>query len=303
MGSTELKRSSRLIILLGIILAIGAFAAILLLGNSGGLGTGVGAKPTPTPMATIVKAIADIPLGTAVTEQQVQATEVPLTSLPAEAFTDPNQVIGHIVRQDIHSGDTLTTSDFASGSTAKGDDIVRALKSGLRAMSIQVDQNTGVGTLIQPGDRVDIVVGFKITTLVQPSPGQLPQEYPGGPQLSVKDIIQNVEVLGTLLPPPTTTTAQGQQQPNASTAPQQGVGLTGQQEIVIVAVTPQQAEVIKYAQIKAVDNPETTITLILRAPADASAPPDTTTGMILKILVDKYGVLPPVPLLASPAPR
>jgi Flp pilus assembly protein CpaB len=293
-----------LIILVGIILAIGAFAAILLLGNNGSLGTAVN-QPTPTPMTTVVQAVADIPLGTAVTADQVHAVQVAAADVPAEAFTDPSQVIGHVVRRGIATGETLTSSDFASGTTATGDAIVKALKSGLRAMSIEVDQNTGVGTLIQPGDRVDIVIGLKIQQYIPgPNPSALPQAFPPDPQLSVKNIIQNVEVLGALLSTPTTSnTVQGQQQPAPSSAPNGGVGITGQQEIVIVAVTPQQAEVIKYAQVDATDNQDLTISLILRSPADASAPPDTTSGITLYQLIQKYGVLPPIPLLSSPTPR
>jgi hypothetical protein len=78
-------------------------------------------------------------------------------------------------------------------------------------------------------------------------------------------------------------------------APPAGTALTGQQEIVIVAVTPQQAEVIKYAQLDA------SVSLVLRSPKDfvdenqqpIEPAPDTTTGIILKTLVDFYGVLPP----------
>ena len=77
---------------------------------------------------------------------------------------------------------------------------------------------------------------------------------------------------------------------------------------MILAVTPQQAEVIKFAQI------DGQITLVLRSPKDyvdaAGAPVqpkvDETTGIILKMLIDKYGVLPPqvIPAqnLPTPAP-
>jgi hypothetical protein len=77
--------------------------------------------------------------------------------------------------------------------------------------------------------------------------------------------------------------------------------------IVILAVTAQQAEVIKFAQVEASSNTATgdanmPITLILRAPADASAPPDKTSGIVLKTLIDQYGVLPPV-LLQGTEPQ
>ncbi len=77
-----------------------------------------------------------------------------------------------------------------------------------------------------------------------------------------------------------------------------GTALTGQQQIVILAVDAQQAEVIKFAQL------DGSISLVLRSPEDFIDPatglpypngpvPDATTGIILKTLVDTYGVLPP----------
>ena len=292
-----MKRSSRLIILVGVLLAVAAFGGILWYGSQGGATPG-SASATVATTTKIVQAATAIPLGTTITANQVVVKEVPVTSAPVDAFNDPTQVVGRIARQQINAGDTITTADFASGNTAQGDQIVKALKPGFRAIAVQVDQNSGVGTLIQPGDRVDLVMGIKIQTYVAPTgvgaaASQLPQPVPGGPQLSVKDIIQNLEVLGTLTPPVTTTTT-GQQQNQPAPSAGAPVGLTGQQMIVILAVTAQQAEVIKYAQVNAADNADTPISLILRAPADASAPPDKTSGIVLKTLLDQYGVLPPV---------
>ena len=99
-----------------------------------------------------------------------------------------------------------------------------------------------------------------------------------------------MQVVSTLLPPVETTT-----DPQASPGTQTGTNLNGQKEIVVLAVTPQQSEVIKYAQV------EGCISLILRSPKDyvddAGNPIepalDGTDGVILKTLVDQYGVLPP----------
>jgi hypothetical protein len=99
-----------------------------------------------------------------------------------------------------------------------------------------------------------------------------------------------MQVIGTLV-----------SQPQASAASPVPGGLNGQQELVILAVTPQQAEVIKFAQML---NREDAISLILRSPDDFIDPvtkkpyetpkaPDGTTGIILKTLIDRYAVLPP----------
>jgi Flp pilus assembly protein CpaB len=225
---------------------------------------------------------------------------------PPDGYTEPTGLTGRVVRRDIRRGEALRTSDFSSGISARGDDVLRALKPGLRAMAIQVDQVTGVGTLIQPGDRVDIVLSLRATTLWPgKEPGEPPTEVPGGPQLTVKLLVQNAEVLGTLVQVPEQQ-AVGQQAedpadvvPESNAAPA-GVTMTGQQEIVIVALTAQQTEIVRYSQVQAAGSPELGISLVLRATADRDAPPDQTTGITMKELVEKYGVLPPLPMGTEP---
>ena len=110
-----------------------------------------------------------------------------------------------------------------------------------------------------------------------------------------------MQVIGTLVPPPpAASSSSGQQQ--ASNAPT--TSLTGQQELVILAVTAQQAEVIKFAQI------DGQISLVLRSPKDfldatgnpVVPAPDKTTGIVLKTLIDQFGVLPPQVIPATNLP-
>jgi Flp pilus assembly protein CpaB len=187
--------------------------------------------------------------------------------------------------------------------------VTDGLPLGLRAMAIQVDQVTGVGTLIHRGDSVDVIIGLKIqqTALDPTDKTKTKYIHVGDPGPTVKMIIQNVKVLGTLLPAPPAQTQQ-QQQPGPSPSPgarqQPNTTLNGQQEIVMVAVTANQAEAIRWAQLYT--DP---IAVVLRSPKDYVAvdasgvpiagaspivpPLEKTDGMILKILIDKYGVLPP----------
>jgi Flp pilus assembly protein CpaB len=103
-----------------------------------------------------------------------------------------------------------------------------------------------------------------------------------------------MQVLCTLLPAPTTTQqTQGQQGQGGGT--EGGTSLTQQQEIVILEVTAQQSEVIKFAQM------DGSVSLILRSPKEfrdangnpIAVPPTETTGVTLKLLVDEYNVLIP----------
>jgi pilus assembly protein CpaB len=281
-----LKRSNRLILLIGIFLAIVAFVGIVLVFQQNNGDTTV-REPTELPT---VYAVVDIPFGTQVTADQLESQTKPIDQRAPDAFTEVGLVIGRTVTTEVLAGKQLQEQDFAYSRGGQAP-ITPNIEQGLRAMAIQVDQVSGVGTLINVGDRVDLVAGFDISLLnVDPDTQAVTKSDVSGE--SVKLILQNMQVVGTLLPPPPAPTEGSTT--DTTTAPPT-TALTGQQEIVIVAATPQQSEVIKYAQLQG------SITLVLRSLKDFKdadgnpviPPPDPTTGIILKTLIDEYGVLPP----------
>jgi Flp pilus assembly protein CpaB len=310
-----LKRSNRLILLIGLFLAVVAFVGVIMLtGNtSSGGGTAVGPSPSPT-TAKVVKAAVDIAAGTTVTASMVELDEVPLAAAGPDTIPDTGNAIGKTIRQAVTKGETLGYSFFVSSGVEAN--ITDGLPRGLRAMAIQVSQVTGVGTLIQNGDHVDVVISMKIQNVI-PDPVNKGQVIKVGDEApSVKMILQNVLVVGTLLPPPTASNAQPSPTPSGQTSGgSQGptTSLNGQSEMVIVAVTADQAEIIRYSQLYSDPAAGDNISLVLRSPKDyiklgadgnpvldangnpvATTPPvETTDGVILKTLIDKYGVLPP----------
>ena len=102
--------------------------------------------------------------------------------------------------------------------------------------------------------------------------------------------MQGLQVLGTLLP-----RGGGRNDDHGHSDRTRRTTLNGQQEIVILAATTQQAEIIKFNQM------DGNISLVLRSAADcrnadgtpAPCASATTTGITLRVLVDTYGVLPP----------
>jgi len=279
-----LKRSNRLILLIGFFLAAVAFVAIvLLLGSEGGGGGGTQADATKS---TYVVTTADVPLGTTLTADVVTTQDVKITEKPPGAYTLTSEVIGRTVTTQLTKGQIVDVKAFSTSTV--NPDIARLLDPGRRAMSIQVDQVSGVGTLVKPGDRVDVVLGisgadkFPVVT-TDPQTDQI-TVVPGLNATSIKAIIQNLEVVGTLLPPaPAQEGAQGGTQGGTGTAPT----LNGQTQIVILSVSAQEAEVLRFAQI------DGTITLILRSPEDKEAPNEETTGITLRRIVDGWAVIPP----------
>jgi len=216
----------------------------------------------------------------------------PSQRLPG-AFQVASQVVGQIARQEVTSGEQITTATLS----AVGQSIT--VPPGQRAMSVQVDVVSGVGTAIQTGDYVDMIVGltgdaFPVVQL-NPQDNSI-QVVAGLNNTSVKLIIEGVQVLGTVQPQPTTNNNQSTPQPSGSPTPSNPELSQDTQELVVLSVTAQQAEVIKFAQMQG------NISLVLRSPKDffdangqpVLPVPAGTTGVILKTLVDGgYGVLRP----------
>ena len=69
--------------------------------------------------------------------------------------------------------------------------------------------------------------------------------------------------------------------------------LNGQSQIVILALSAQQAELVRFTQL------DGNLSLVLRSPKDKNAPAVKTTGITLRQLVDSYGVVPPKIILTE----
>jgi pilus assembly protein CpaB len=292
-----LKRSNRLVLLVGVFLAVIAFVGIILISN-GGTTTSTGPQPSaPTILPTVV-AINAIPLGTTITADMVTTQDMKVgIERKDSAFQSALPLIGEVTRRPIGAGAQLEAADFDTSSTACG---TIAVPAGLRAMAVQVDQVSGVGTVINAGDFVDAVVGFTgdkfpVVTL-NPTDNSI-TVVAGLNGTSVKLLIEGMQVLCRQLPPPPAP-ANGQAAP-APTA-SNGTSLNGQQEIVILGVTAPQAEIIKFAQL------DGSISLALRSAKDFTfdangnviePAPAGTNGVTLKILTTDFAV--PIPELVE----
>ena len=231
----------------------------------------------------MVTALQDVALGSTLTPAVLTTIDLP-TADAIDTFRDPTQLAGLVVRRTVRAGTAFTSADFQS-SAVNAIDVTSGLKPGQRAMAIPVDSLSGVGSLIQAGDFVDVMLA--ITD--QPDPNKAPvvgefRDESGLPATKILDewlnnttikvLVQNVQVLGTLLPA-------------ATTDPNSGQPTTAGGAIAILSVTPDQAEMVRFAQL------DGNLYLLLRAPSDATAPDVQTTGITLRELVDRHGVLPP----------
>ena len=276
-----MRRTSRLVLLLGIFLAALTFVVVLFLGR-GDTGTGNNGQPVasaPTQLPTVVAAV-DIPLGTVITADMVTSRTMAVNTRETNALGDVSQAIGKTTRAALVAGAQMHTTDFQNRA------VPLTVPPGERAFAIQVSELTGVGNLVDVGDNIDLIISLRgdAFPVVQVLDDGSVTVVAGINPLSIKLplLLQDVQIIGTIesAPPAPATDAQGQPLPSAAPV------LTGASKLLILSVTPAQAEVLLFARSAGV------LDVILRSPADAGQTVETT-GVILKTLVDLYGILPP----------
>jgi Flp pilus assembly protein CpaB len=272
------------VLLAGIFLAAVTFIVVILLIGPGGGGGGGAIASAPPTTRDVVVAVSDISLGTTIDSTMVTTQNVAVTAVNAGAFQTTSQAIGQVVFAPVKAGEQITAAIVSpeGGANAHPDPGV-----GKRAFAVSVNELTGVGNLVRISDFVDVLISENVT-VVQRNPDGTVSTIPGVENaLTVKMplLLENVQVIG-VINQAVATSQNGQ--PAAS--PAAGT-LTGASKLLILAVTPQQAEVLLFARTSG------TIDVVYRAAQDTATV--TTDGVILKTLIDKYGVLPPTVIISQ----
>jgi pilus assembly protein CpaB len=218
-------------------------AVIVGLAAAGGIYTFLdGLKKTYVVNGDFVKVVTArqrIPARTQVTQQMIELKEIPARYINERAAVDINEVTGKIVKSDILPGEQVLRDKLAKDKE-DSDGLSFVVQPGKRAVTISVNQVSGVAGLIKPGDRVDVFGTFDLQ-------GQNQDKS------SVNSLlIQNVDVLS--IDQSATQTASSQDAKKSTAA-------TGDHTITL-QVTPEQAEPLILCSEKG------TIRLGLRAATD-----------------------------------
>ena len=281
-----MKRSNRLVILVGVLLAVLAFVGIVvLLGQTNKGGTTPEAKTT----VPVLVAKVDIAIGDVVTPDMVKVQELDPTLVVGTRYGDPSQLQAKPALYPVAAGAQVPQEVFG---TTNSTCISCQLLPGEKAIAFQVDPVTGLDFLLQAGDHIDIVYRQEITVL-QPTADSAGSSNPRYEPITgleaaptVKTLLQNKRVLYV-----SATNLQPIADPNATPAPG-STGTTGQpiaSVVVVFAGSDADAELIKFAQTdNSVVGP---LTAVLRGVEDDTV--ETTSGITLKILIDTFGV--PIP--------
>jgi pilus assembly protein CpaB len=129
----------------------------------------------------VVVAKADIPLGTVIIPEQVMEVEAPAGTTPDGTFESADKLTGRVAVVNIAAREAITDNKLAPEGTAGG--LSAVIPEGYRAMTVKVDDASGVSGFIQPGALVDVVV------VIDPRENGINQD-----PIS-KIILQNIKVL------------------------------------------------------------------------------------------------------------
>ncbi|WP_206953936.1 Flp pilus assembly protein CpaB [Trinickia acidisoli] len=121
-------------------------------------------KPTPT--VRIRAAAADLPDGLLLRDSDLIWKSVPRGDAPTGALVegqpDSTDLKGDLLRHAVHAGTPLGPADVISPNSPGF--LAAALKPGMRAISVAIDDVSGNAGLIEPGDYVDVLLTQQIAT-------------------------------------------------------------------------------------------------------------------------------------------
>ena len=286
-----MKRSNRLVILVGVLLAVLAFVAVVILLNQ---------RPAEVaiedPQETVLVATQDIAIGDPVTPDAVEEREVDPDAIEGTPLRSTSQVAGQPALFAVPAGSQVTAETIGTGDQLAVN-IAGQLEPGEKAITFQVDRVTGADFLIKPGDSIDLIVSQDVPAVQETAdsaantdPAAEPRFEPVAGlqnQRSVKAILQDRRVLyvsstRAIEQEPQDTNADGVVDENDQQAEEAVVDSV----IIVFAGSDQDAEIVKFAQ-----GQEGSISAVVRHAEDDAA--EETLGITLRQLVDEFGLLVP----------
>ena len=113
-------------------------------------------EPPPIEKTAVVVAKVNIPPRTRIQETMLQMKELPEDLVPEGAIKDFDDVLNVQVKVSVFAGDVLTIQKVFADKSAEG--FVGTIPTGCRAISISVNEITGVAGFAKPGDFVDLLL-------------------------------------------------------------------------------------------------------------------------------------------------
>jgi pilus assembly protein CpaB len=218
-------------------------------------------KAEPTDLKDVVLAARPLSVGTSVKPADIKLGKVPASAFPKSAFSKPEEVIDRPLISNILMDEPILEGRLAARGSGLG--LAPVIPVGMRAVTVRVNDVTGIAGFVLPGMRVDVLVTGR---------------PPNTDGTVTATALQNMLVLsaGTVMQPD----AKGAAMPSAT---------------VTLLATPPQAETLTLA------NADTRIQLVLRNGSDQTI--EKTSGRDIGELYGERVVRKKVVPEEAPRPR
>ena len=138
-------------------------------------------KAPKVPMAPVVVAAKDVDAAQGLKAGQLSIVQWPQKSSPKGGFSSVEEVVGRVTVLPLGAGEPILEPKLAPQGTPAG--MVALVGNNKRAMTVKVNEASGVAGFIIPNNRVDVVVSMNRG------------EYSNDPLAKV--VLENLRVLGT----------------------------------------------------------------------------------------------------------
>jgi len=210
---------------------------------------------------TIVVAAIDIPAGEIIVRQSLKTQRIDKAAFMGSMLRsgEENSFINYLAATAIRQGEPVFRGALRLRSGIR-EKFAPKITVGMRGVSFPVDKIGSVSQLVEPGDRVDILIHLKLNVPVEnqaniPQVGMMPITTDKQEPMTVY-LLQDVKVLAT-----------GRAQENATASDQEEQIVVGYDAVTIVA-TPEEAAVVAFAIWSVGQGSATPFTLLLRNPGD-----------------------------------
>ncbi len=133
-------------------------------------------------MSNVVVAVKDINEMQSIDETMLRIEERPSTFVHVDALNNPELAVGKVALAPIKKNEVLLQSKMLLPGPVTG--LSLQVNPGKRAVTIPIDEMRGVGKLIKPGDRVDIVGALTVGSGVNQ-------------KKEVRTLLQDIPILAT----------------------------------------------------------------------------------------------------------
>lgn len=111
--------------------------------------------PQARNLVSVVAAARDLAIGKRIQTEDLRLLSLDRKDLPRGAFLKTGDVIDRAVATPISAGELLLSAKLAAKGSGEG--LTALIEPGMRAVSVQVNEISGVSGFIQPGTRVDVL--------------------------------------------------------------------------------------------------------------------------------------------------